>query len=147
VKKSKTRTFSPRLEIRKTRADFHFPDSPGDEYLSLIWKTGATKTQTQTFGPTLTYRMQKMVLTMGSTLVLMPTDTAAMVVMNHSDGNESSPGSLVPAAADELLKAVMLVGISNDHTRRAYSRAVDRFLTWYGNMGTVELSRAVVAQY
>ena len=30
---------------------------------------------------------------------------------------------------------------------RAYSRDLDRFLTWYANMGSVELSRAVLRKY
>jgi len=78
----------------------------------------------------------------------MATETAALVVVNPSDGKDSSSASLVPAAERaELLKAVMLVGVSNDHTRRAYSRALDRFLTWYANMGSVELSRAVLRKY
>jgi len=80
--------------------------------------------------------------------VLMATETAALVVVNPSDAKDSASASLV-AAVDraELLKAVMLVGVSNDHTRRAYSRALDRFLTWYANMGSVELSRAVLRKY
>lgn len=56
--------------------------------------------------------------------------------------------SLVPAPdRAELLKGVLLAGVSNKNTRRAYSRALEKFLTWYGSAGRGELSRAVVREY
>jgi hypothetical protein len=78
-------------------------------------------------------------------LILASEGAALVVVVNHSDGKDHSPPTLVPAAdRAELLKSVMLVGVSNGRTSRAYSRGLDRFLTWYANMGSIELSRALL---
>lgn len=56
--------------------------------------------------------------------------------------------SLVPIADQtELLKSTLLAGVSNAHTRRAYMRALERFLFWYVRPGRSELSRAVLREY
>lgn len=56
--------------------------------------------------------------------------------------------SLVPVLdRAELLKGVLLAEVSNANTRRAYSRALERFLTWYASAGRGEMSRAVLREY
>jgi integrase/recombinase XerD len=56
--------------------------------------------------------------------------------------------SLVPVGdRSELLEQMLLSGVSNEHTRRAYSRALERFLTWYQAEGVSELSGQVVERY
>jgi hypothetical protein len=67
VKKSNTRTFSPRLEIRENPG-FPLSRQPRRRISIFYLADWSTKIQTQTSGSALTYRMQKMVLTMGSTL-------------------------------------------------------------------------------
>jgi integrase/recombinase XerD len=47
----------------------------------------------------------------------------------------------------DLLERVLLSDISNGHTRRAYSRALKRFLGWYRAEGLGQLSRQVIEQY
>jgi site-specific recombinase XerD len=56
--------------------------------------------------------------------------------------------SLVPVPdRAELLKGALLAGVSNANTRRAYSRALEKFLGWYASAGRGELSRSVVREY
>jgi len=53
---------------------------------------------------------------------------------------------LVPDRA-ELLQKVLLNGVSNENTRRAYSRALEQFMEWYSKKGNGELSRQVMRGY
>jgi predicted phosphoadenosine phosphosulfate sulfurtransferase len=51
---------------------------------------------------------------------------------------------------DQTLELVLLNGVSNEHTRRAYRLALEKFLAWYDARGYAEvqtpspLSRQVV---
>ncbi|HET6844833.1 MAG TPA: tyrosine-type recombinase/integrase [Candidatus Angelobacter sp.] len=47
----------------------------------------------------------------------------------------------------QLLEDVLLNGVSNANTRRAYSRALQSFLEWYRAKGAGELSRSVMREY
>jgi predicted phosphoadenosine phosphosulfate sulfurtransferase len=40
-----------------------------------------------------------------------------------------------------VLERVLLNGVSNEHTRRAYSRPLEKFLAWYDARGYAELCR------
>jgi integrase len=46
-----------------------------------------------------------------------------------------------------VLERVLLNGVSNEHTRRAYRRALGKFLAWYDARGYAELSRQVLFDY
>ena len=48
---------------------------------------------------------------------------------------------------DEILERVLLNGVSNEHTERAYRRALEKFLAWYDARGYTELSRQVLYDY
>ena len=51
------------------------------------------------------------------------------------------------ADRDEILERVLLNGVSNEHTKRAYRRALEKFLAWYDAKGYTELSRQVLYDY
>ncbi len=56
--------------------------------------------------------------------------------------------SLVPIPDHgELLEKVLLNGVSNENTRRAYSRALQKFMAWYSTKGFADVSRQVMNQY
>ena len=42
---------------------------------------------------------------------------------------------------NQILGRVLLNGVSNEHTRRAYRRALEKFLAWYDAQGFREISR------
>ena len=42
---------------------------------------------------------------------------------------------------NQILERVLLNGVSNEHTRRAYRRALEKFLAWYDAQGFREISR------
>ena len=48
---------------------------------------------------------------------------------------------------DQILERVLLNGVSNEHTKRAYRRALEKFLAWYDARGYPELSRQVLYDY
>jgi site-specific recombinase XerD len=48
---------------------------------------------------------------------------------------------------NQILERVLLNGVSNEHTRRAYRRALEKFLAWYDAKGYPELSRQVLYDY
>jgi site-specific recombinase XerD len=48
---------------------------------------------------------------------------------------------------NQTLERVLLNGVSNEHTRRAYGRALEKFLAWYDASGYAELSRQVLYDY
>jgi site-specific recombinase XerD len=48
---------------------------------------------------------------------------------------------------NQTLERVLLNGVSNEHTQRAYRRALEKFLTWYDACGYTELSRQVLYDY
>ena len=68
MEKSTERTFPPRLEIRETRGFPLFQSDNGDGRF-FIRETGKPENQTRP-RPKLTYCGRKMVLTLGSTIVL-----------------------------------------------------------------------------
>ncbi len=47
----------------------------------------------------------------------------------------------------EILEKLLLRGVSNAHTRRAYSRALSKFLGWYSGRDHREVSRLVLEEY
>ncbi|MGO9443183.1 MAG: tyrosine-type recombinase/integrase [Thiobacillaceae bacterium] len=47
----------------------------------------------------------------------------------------------------EILERVLLNGVSNENTERAYRRALEKFLAWYDARGYREISRHVLEQY
>ena len=59
----------------------------------------------------------------------------------------SVPLPNLQADRDEILERVLLNGVSNEHTRRAYRRALEKFLVWYDARGYTELSRQVLYDY
>ena len=48
---------------------------------------------------------------------------------------------------NQILERVLLNGVSNEHTRRAYRRALEKFLAWYDAQGFREISRQVLCDY
>jgi site-specific recombinase XerD len=48
---------------------------------------------------------------------------------------------------NQILERVLLNGVSNEHTKRAYRRALEKFLAWYDARGYPELSRQVLFDY
>src|SRR4029077_16244806 len=48
---------------------------------------------------------------------------------------------------NQILERVLLNGVSNEHTRRAYRRALEKFLAWYDAQGFREISRQVLFDY
>ena len=48
---------------------------------------------------------------------------------------------------NQILERVLLNGVSNEHTRRAYRRALEKFLAWYDAQGFREISREVLGDY
>src|SRR5271156_6349710 len=48
---------------------------------------------------------------------------------------------------NQILERVLLNGVSNEHTERAYRRALEKFLAWYDARGYPELSRQVLYDY
>ena len=59
----------------------------------------------------------------------------------------SLPLPNLQADRDEILERVLLNGVSNEHTRRAYRRTLEKFLAWYDARGYTELSRRVLYDY
>jgi site-specific recombinase XerD len=60
--------------------------------------------------------------------------------------------SLVPVPNLEedrhkILERVMLNGVSNENTERAYRRALGKFLAWYDAKAYREISRQVLDEY
>jgi site-specific recombinase XerD len=47
----------------------------------------------------------------------------------------------------EILERVLLRGVSNENTKRAYRRALYKFLAWYDARGYAEISRQVLDEY
>jgi site-specific recombinase XerD len=47
----------------------------------------------------------------------------------------------------EILERVLLNGVSNENTKRAYRRALYKFLAWYDTRGYTEISRQVLVEY
>ncbi len=47
----------------------------------------------------------------------------------------------------EVLERVLLNGVGNENTERAYRRALEKFLAWYDARGYREISRQVLEQY
>src|SRR5208283_3816478 len=71
-------------------------------------------------------------------------------------GGGAGPMSLAPvplpnlqeeADRNQILERVLLNGVSNEHTERAYRRALEKFLSWYDAKGYTELSRQVLYDY
>ena len=48
---------------------------------------------------------------------------------------------------NQILERVLLNGVSNEQTKRAYRRALEKFLAWYDARGYTELSRQVLYDY
>ncbi len=48
---------------------------------------------------------------------------------------------------NQILERVLLNGVSNEHTERAYRRVLAKFLAWYDARGYTELSRQVLYDY
>jgi len=59
----------------------------------------------------------------------------------------SLPLPNLQADRDQVLERVLLNGVSNEHTRRAYRRTLEKFLAWYDARGYSELSRQVLCDY
>lgn len=55
----------------------------------------------------------------------------------------------IPTLRDEDKKAIQAVldAVASEHTRRAYSRALNDFMTWYRATGQVRLDKATVQSY
>lgn len=53
---------------------------------------------------------------------------------------------IIPTDLDKI-KALALDSVNSLHSRRAYSKALDRFLTWYQAQGRPGLTKAIVQQY
>ena len=55
--------------------------------------------------------------------------------------------SEVPAPTLDTIKALVLDGLSSEHSRRAYGKALDGFLAWYDAQGSPGLTKAIVQGY
>jgi site-specific recombinase XerD len=51
-----------------------------------------------------------------------------------------------PQADDAIIRAV-LDAVDSEHTRRAYARALNDFLSWYAMSGARELNKPTVQRY
>src|SRR5262249_30927899 len=57
-------------------------------------------------------------------------------------------GGLVPLPdRAALLEGVLLSGVSNNNTRRAYIRALEKFMSWYSSHARGEISREGMLEY
>lgn len=59
----------------------------------------------------------------------------------------SEGSAIVTVSEFEPVKALVLDRFTNDHTRRAYSRALDDFFLWWNAQGRPALSKAVVQRF
>lgn len=67
--------------------------------------------------------------------------------MNGILAESTADGGTRLGAAQDALVRIVLDGVSSEHTRRAYKRALDNFLSWHAEQGRPGLSKALIQRY
>jgi hypothetical protein len=69
------------------------------------------------------------------------------MIMSIIESNSASLPVMSPAPDWSQIRSLVFDGVTSPHTRRAYGRAVDEFLSWYVREQPGPLSKAVVQRY